>query len=185
MGARDAQYAEEGAWLREQRQGLGVSAKELAELLDISPQLVSQWENGQRPVSPDKANRIASVLRVKAADVWRNLGLTLPADPELPPLQQFLEWTFKRRRFSDPQAFMEKTGMTPVVVYGVVAGRGELDWYTEVEQHLGLPPGVLVAIRDRDAEAVRASGLSGEDLAFVLPLLPPEPPPERAQRRSA
>lgn len=37
------------------------SQKALAEALDVSPQMVSQWLSGKRPVSPEKARDIDRV----------------------------------------------------------------------------------------------------------------------------
>lgn len=49
-----------------QRKRLGMTQEQLAELADISPQLVSNAENGIRAISSDKLYRISKALKVSA-----------------------------------------------------------------------------------------------------------------------
>jgi len=73
-------YERAGRWLREQREDRNISVRALAEKLGVSPQAVYQWQDGARPVSPEKANGVAEMFGLRPTDVWANLCLTLPAD---------------------------------------------------------------------------------------------------------
>lgn len=49
-----------------QRKRLGLTQEQLAELSDVSPQLISNAENGTRAISSDKLYRISKALKVSA-----------------------------------------------------------------------------------------------------------------------
>jgi len=49
-----------------QRKSLGLTQEQVAELADISPQLLSNAENGTRAISSDKLYRISKALKVSA-----------------------------------------------------------------------------------------------------------------------
>lgn len=49
-----------------QRKRLGYTQEQVAELADISPQLLSNAENGTRAISSDKLYRISKALNVSA-----------------------------------------------------------------------------------------------------------------------
>ena len=55
-----------GRRIYEQRKLLGLTQEQLAELADISPQLVSNAENGTRAISSDKLYRISKALHISA-----------------------------------------------------------------------------------------------------------------------
>ena len=48
------------------RKALGLTQENLAELADISPQLISNAENGERAISCDKLYRISKALKTSA-----------------------------------------------------------------------------------------------------------------------
>ena len=49
-----------------QRKRLGLTQENLAELADVSPQLISNAENGERAISADKLYRISRALQTSA-----------------------------------------------------------------------------------------------------------------------
>lgn len=49
-----------------QRKRLGLTQEQVAELADVSPQLISNAENGERAISCDKLYRISKALNVSA-----------------------------------------------------------------------------------------------------------------------
>lgn len=77
---RREQLERAGQWLREQRHRRGMSARELANALDIAPQSVNNWETGKNAVSDEGAAQIADVLDMPEIDVRRGLRLWVPDD---------------------------------------------------------------------------------------------------------
>lgn len=73
-----------GEWLREARTNRGLTGAELAELVETSPQNISNYERGVTSVSDDKAAKIATALGLDEITTRRNLGLWVPdaADPQ-------------------------------------------------------------------------------------------------------
>lgn len=49
-----------------ERKKLGLTQENLAELADVSPQLISNAENGERAISADKLYRISQALKTSA-----------------------------------------------------------------------------------------------------------------------
>ena len=57
---------EMGRRISAQRRRLGLTQEAVAELADVSPQLISTVENGLRAIGSDKLYRISRVLKVSA-----------------------------------------------------------------------------------------------------------------------
>ena len=57
---------EMGQRISVQRKRLGLTQEEIAELADVSPQLISTVENGVRAIGSDKLYRISRALHVSA-----------------------------------------------------------------------------------------------------------------------
>ena len=55
-----------GRRIAAQRKRMGLTQEEIAELADVSPQLISTVENGMRAIGSDKLYRISRVLQVSA-----------------------------------------------------------------------------------------------------------------------
>lgn len=61
-----------------------MSARQLANALDIAPQSVNNWETGKNAVSDEGAAQIADVLDMPEIDVRRGLRLWVPDDERHP-----------------------------------------------------------------------------------------------------
>ncbi len=66
MGKERAFLKDMGRRISAQRKRLGYTQEQTAELADISPQLLSNAENGSRAISSDKLYRISRALNVSA-----------------------------------------------------------------------------------------------------------------------
>lgn len=82
---RQARLAQAGQWLHEQREGRGLSARDLAEKLSVYPQSVYNWEAGKFAVDDDRAEQLAVVFGMDIIEVRRNLGLWVPEPSTAPP----------------------------------------------------------------------------------------------------
>jgi transcriptional regulator with XRE-family HTH domain len=69
-----------GEWLRETRTRRGLTAAELAELIDTSPQNISNYERGMATVNDDRAAKIATALGLDIITTRQGLGLWVPDD---------------------------------------------------------------------------------------------------------
>jgi len=83
-----------GAWLKEQRLGLGLNQRTLAEQLGVSSGFLSRVESDEKRLSPEALARLAGVLGVdplhvqlRAGAVPQELSARIAADPE-----GFLSW---------------------------------------------------------------------------------------------
>ena len=59
-----------GAFLAEELECLGVSAREFARHIGVAPSSVTRILNEEGPISPDMAVRIAAALKGPDADMW-------------------------------------------------------------------------------------------------------------------
>ena len=57
------------------RQQNGMSQKDLADVLGVQPTSISRYEKGVRQLSVDKAKRIAMVLQVEWADLYKEIEM--------------------------------------------------------------------------------------------------------------
>jgi transcriptional regulator with XRE-family HTH domain len=67
-------------WLQEQRARRGMTARELASLLGVAPQVVSNWETAKSVVSDDMADELARVFDLSVLVVRRGLSLWVPEE---------------------------------------------------------------------------------------------------------
>jgi len=110
------------------RERKGISGKELAERLGLSPSQVSRLEKGQRRINAETLRRIAEVLEVSPAvffreretyvDVnldflWRDLGKLVRSE--------------RHRRHMSPEELAQKIGKTKGFVQALEEGRYPLD----------------------------------------------------------
>lgn len=73
-----------GDRIRNTRIQKGMSQKELAEKLDITPQSIVQWENGARNPKPETLKKIAEALGVS---YWRLAGDSDDPNNDIPAIQ--------------------------------------------------------------------------------------------------
>jgi len=72
-----------GRWLREERRRRGFEhGTTFAETIGIKQVRLSAYERGLYPVPKDVAAKVAKAFDMRELDVWRGLGLDLPADAE-------------------------------------------------------------------------------------------------------
>lgn len=57
-------YIEMGERIRERRKQLGLTQEQLAELIDVTPQMISTAENGSKGVRPENIIKLSSSLNV-------------------------------------------------------------------------------------------------------------------------
>ena len=75
----------DGAALKFVRKSLGLRATELGELLDVSAETVSRWENGHRAAERSVWNTLADMIADKLAGTTTTLDrLQAPAEPRIP-----------------------------------------------------------------------------------------------------
>lgn len=61
---RDAAYnAKTGSWILLRRRAMELSQKDLAELLEVTPQTVGRWERGVTAISSFWVGRLKDLLR--------------------------------------------------------------------------------------------------------------------------
>lgn len=48
----------------------GVTTKELAEFLDVTPPTISQWVKKQRPIPKERLKQLVEYFKIYPADVW-------------------------------------------------------------------------------------------------------------------
>jgi transcriptional regulator with XRE-family HTH domain len=71
-----------GLWLKGQRDRLGISVRDMAHRLDVTTQVLYDWQNGRNAISDERAEQIAEVLGMNIIDVRRGLGLWVPPNEE-------------------------------------------------------------------------------------------------------
>lgn len=57
-------YIEMGNRIRERRKQLGLTQEQLAELIDVTPQMISTAENGSKGIRPENIIKLSSSLNV-------------------------------------------------------------------------------------------------------------------------
>lgn len=62
--------------IRDIRRAQGMTQKDLADMLGITPNAISQWENGMRNPSLENVKRLADILHCTTDDILR--GATMP-----------------------------------------------------------------------------------------------------------
>lgn len=77
---RRERLASAGQWLRAQRERRQLSAREVADRLNVLPQTVYAWEAGKSGVDDDRAEQIADLFGIPVLTTRRNLGLWVPPD---------------------------------------------------------------------------------------------------------
>ena len=81
-------------WLQEQRARRGMTARELASLLGVAPQVVSNWETAKSVVSDEMADEVARVFHLPVLVVRRGLSLWVPEEPggaPAPSVEELIE----------------------------------------------------------------------------------------------
>lgn len=48
----------------------GITTKELAEFLDVTPPTISQWVKKQRPIPKERLKQLVEYFKIYPADVW-------------------------------------------------------------------------------------------------------------------
>lgn len=82
MADRREQLIKAGEWLRHQRERQHLTVRELATQLDVTTQMVYDWQNGKNSVSDDRADQIAELFGLDIITVRRGLGLWVPDSDE-------------------------------------------------------------------------------------------------------
>lgn len=83
-----------GLWLATNREGKGVSQRELARQLDMSNSLISMVDKGDRPPSWELCSKIAKLWGLNESEVRRYAGLEgnyIANPPDVPPTSQAVE----------------------------------------------------------------------------------------------
>ncbi|MGX7709151.1 helix-turn-helix domain-containing protein [Methylobacterium sp. Gmos1] len=76
-----------GARIRLARKKRGITIRELANVLDVSPITVSQYELGEQAVSRPRLEQIAKAVAVPVRDLTARLPLTDMSDDEVEMVQ--------------------------------------------------------------------------------------------------
>ncbi len=84
--------------ITEYRKKMNLTQKDLGDMLNVSPQAVSKWENGQAEPDTSTIKRLCQIFKITTDEL---LGLAEPnqetaasaatAEPVAPPVQQFVE----------------------------------------------------------------------------------------------
>jgi transcriptional regulator with XRE-family HTH domain len=80
VAEKKARLKRGGAWLRAQRQNLGLTQIELAARIGIEQTKLSHYENGRYAIDAGMAARIAAALGASELTTWRGLEMPLPRD---------------------------------------------------------------------------------------------------------
>jgi transcriptional regulator with XRE-family HTH domain len=105
-----------GAFLRAEREKLGLSTHKVAELAAVDQATVSRIEAGKiLAPRPDKAARIAAVLGISASDLYARAGYLVPAD--LPSIEPYLQARY-------PELLPEDVEEIRLIVERLASSRG-------------------------------------------------------------
>ncbi len=138
--------------IRDSREKVGMSQKELAHMLGVSRSLVSNWEKGSPLPSHEMTRNLSAILGVDLPTVIGRFGLGTWVRSE------------RNRRGLSRGELARRAGVSPRTIYHIEAGRTESPQESTVDRLkkvLGrMPPGVT---READAERV------AEDFEFRGP----------------
>jgi DNA-binding transcriptional regulator YiaG len=109
-------------WVAAHREKVGVSAADYAELVDVAPLTIYNWEKGRSRPRAAQLERLAEVRRLSRAEALEQLGI---GGPSKPPAWYSPEWLRgHRERLSLSAADLGKlVGVTGQSVYSWEAGR--------------------------------------------------------------
>lgn len=77
---KDEETADSGAWLRRHRELRGLSVRDLAASMDVTTQVVYEWQSGKSAVSEPRVEQLAEALGVSVVDARRGLGFWVGDD---------------------------------------------------------------------------------------------------------
>lgn len=66
-------YHSLGEFLTTKRESIGISQKEVADRLDITPQMVCNWENGRCGPPNEKLEALAKILKISKNEFLENI----------------------------------------------------------------------------------------------------------------
>ena len=83
-----------GRYLRDRRNELGLSVRDLEEIAEVSNATIVRFEQGAFAApAPDKLSRIAEALKLSLADVFALAGYAVPSD--LPTFNGYLRTKYR------------------------------------------------------------------------------------------
>jgi transcriptional regulator with XRE-family HTH domain len=101
-----------GEWVRRERKSLGLSLRELGEMVSFSHNHISNIENGERSPNLEFCQRFAKVLGINYEDVERYAGLRptnyIPSEPKtLSPIAEQIADSIKNLPIDDQKLVLK------------------------------------------------------------------------------